>query len=319
MNRRDFLRSTTGLALAPAIVGSQKTFALAGRQGLEEPWKTLEYFSDHVRDRRILQPEVVFGASVQRLIELEATVCRRLIEPDFDYRPSRFTVKSLAKTIATEVDKIASEEKVEEGTALKQRMLATGISAWVRTHIPFNEALPVETVPHETQALYWTSATLLKQSRIFAVCAGYARLTQNLAEALGLKSLLVNGVLRDPGNSIPPRYTHSWNVFEFDVKESSSFYCPCDNTIGRINLKVARNLKGKIHHPECFPVYPAEWGYFLWRQRATAMDGDKPPAPEIALDTWDERTWRRLDRRTPEKLIPKVEAWFSGATIKIIP
>ena len=289
----------------------------------QEPWSTFRMFAEDAKDQRIWNPTQVFGVSADRLVELDAAITLSVIAEDFDYAPKKFKVDSLAAKIKEAALKLGIKEHIEPDSSLAQRVIAAGVNSWVRTHLSYNNALvDPKAQPYSVRALYWTSETLLQQKQCFAVCAGIGRLTHDLSVAAGLSSRLMLGVVRDYGNQIPASFTHIWAQHEFSSKDGgASFLCPSDNTIGRINLKRARELKGKIHSPCCLPAYPMDWGYYLWREHALGVDGisEKSVPENLKLQRCTEQEWRQVDRCGPESLLAKMEENMAGATVDIKP
>ena len=290
----------------------------------QEPWSTFRMFAEDAKDQRIWNPTQVFGVSADRLVELDAAITLSVIAEDFDYAPKKFKVDSLAAKIKEAALKLGIKEHIEPDSSLAQRVIAAGVNSWVRTHISYNNALLEDetSLPHATLALYWTSETLLQQRQCFAICGGFARLTHDLSIAAGLSSHLMLGVIRDDGNRIPSRRNHAWVQHEFPSKDgNASFFCSSDNTIGRINIKKAPELKGKIHSPCCLPAYPMDWGYYLWREHALGVDGisEKSVPENLKLQRCTEQEWRQVDRCGPESLLAKMEENMAGATVDIKP
>ena len=274
--------------------------------------------NQRVAEARV-SPLKAFALSEAQLGKLDDAVANAVIQPSYDFIAGKYTIQSLADELRKTSLQVLGELGITSNPSLVQRVEASAISSWVRTHIVYNEALPSGDVPNDVQALYWTSSTLLKQRHPWAVCAGYSRLTLDLSAALNLPCYDVLGVLRDPRNSIPPKWTHSWNIYVFRGIDGKLLATPCDNTISRISLNQARSLNGRIHHLDCFPNTSEEWGYFLWRQRCTANDGDKPIPEECALDKMTEQEWRRLELPVLEQFISQVEHFEPGATVRVNP
>ena len=285
----------------------------------DESEKALMWMASHRLTQATVPTSRAFGVSDAQLRSLDDSISKAVIDPAFDFGPGKFTVPSLAEHLRDVANRVLHDSGIRVNPGLEQRTQASAIASWVRTHLIYNEALPTPEVPHETQALYWTSSTLLMQKNAWAVCAGFSRLTQDLSKELQLPCYDVLGVLRGANNHTPSKWTHSWNVYVFRGLNGESFVTPCDTTISRVNLKTARDLKGQIHHLNCFPSTPEEWGYFLWRQRCTANDGDRPVPDECRLDDISEHEWRELRLPVLERFIPQVESYEAADTVRVKP
>lgn len=295
--------------------------------------EVLQYFAESIADSRAFDVRQVFGVDSRTLRALSILVCQRMIAPDMDHVPGQLTRAALAQRIRRGVKEVLGPLEVAEASVLGQRLLASGICDWVRTHMLYNNALGDNATPRDIKQIYWTTDTLLRAKNLYGVCAGYTRLTLDLSKQVGLECTLVNGLTRWGTNQFvdSPVGHHSWLVYAFRASvppgrkseqgAGDLFYCPADTTQGRVALERARKQHGHIPSPYCLPIHPIEWGYFVWREFGTDFDGRKPiPAHHpILISRWTLEEWKSMKPQGVQSLYRAIQPEMDSATVNHIP
>ena len=286
-----------GVATPPVAqnpVGRRGDF-VANRDELD----ALNAVSRSLQNPKATLEHATFGLDPALFRKARDAVALRMLARDLDHRPG-ITVQALASDIKHAAFSILSAEGIGPESSAGKRLLAQAVCDWVRSHVVYNEALEPESlavsawkydVPQAIRQRYWTTKTLLQAPRLFAVCAGYTRLTFDLSRAVGLDTYLVNGFTRFPKNQFSGRRNHSWNVFAIQT-DGTVAYIPADNARGRVELSRARSNLRLFDNPFVLPTASSDWGLFLWKQQASELDGGKELQPDalrlstLTLDEW---------------------------------
>ena len=207
MNRRDFLLSTTGLALAPTIVRGQATDNRV-RADIDP------YFIKHAAIFETSDGK--FGVSASELEELINKVCFRVYREAVPHVAGISTAR-LALLIRDEADSVMKQFAPQAAVLLKQWLYAEAVCAWVRTHVTFDKEL--EAMSGDVQHARTTPQSILNMEQPRTICSGYAQLARDLSRAtgrsVGLKCFYVGGWSRGYDGKTPEVSNHGWNCFQF--------------------------------------------------------------------------------------------------------
>ena len=289
--------------------------------------------TDYARDERIKNPESIYGVSIGQLEANCHQIGMRMIAANMDHDAS-LSVNELGQKISKAVTEVLNRLKVSPDSMQGQYLFARGLCDWVRTHLQFNAALaPIDLsiekweyrVPSAVMQRFWKSSLLLQEPRLLAICAGFATLTSDLSNAMGLDGKQVGGYTRWTRNTFGPKRNHVWMVFRFTNPAGEAFFCPADPTRARINIDRARKAGKVPPNPFLLPIHLTEWGVFIWQQQASQMEGGQKFEADYGLTKLTLNEWKsigaipELERLELERVVGRVLVESQYSTVNIIP
>ena len=194
-------------------------------------------------------------------------VYKRMLQPDMDHVPGR-SVRDLAGLIKQNtLDDIQRLHLASNPQLLRNWLLAEAVCAWVSTHVVADKAL--EAAPGPEKFRRAQSDVLLSFNPPAGICAGFSRLTFNLALEMGLNCSALGGEVRNPGITFLGHDNHGWVYFDF----GDGIETLADTTGARVNLLEARRINGKTHGDKLLPKSPMDFEMFLSQHYSIQLMG----------------------------------------------
>ncbi len=246
---------------------------------------SLNTFLNCLVDRRLRnQNYSEYGMSVEDIKTISKAITCEVISDKFNWEAG-LDSKSVATKIQNSVNGVLrSLGHTEISPSLRERLLFQAAYDFTRTHLSYNLFLTTAAgMARPIASQFWYSKDLYKMPSPFAVCPGYANITVDISKELGLNCFAVNGFTR-PGldskhlpsdlspESKPP---HKWVI----LVQSDGLLLPCDPSNGSVSLALARQSKGDIDEPACFPLTSTDWAIHA----------------AVYYPTQDNRTWKALE------------------------
>lgn len=217
---------------------------------------------------------------------LNTANARRLSQQDFSH------IDTIAKSIIYEGDSVDELSGILSQYAKTPAEKARIIYTWIAHNIKYD--VSALSALKDGQLPDVTVENVLRQRA--TICSGYANLYQELAEKMGLKSVIVEGYARGADFGILPsasQVNHGWNAVEID----GNWYL-IDVTWG------AGNVKNGVFYPEFEPFYFAP-----------------PPSQLIYTHFPQDSQWQLLDNpisRNEFDSLPRVYPPFFKHNIQLV-
>jgi hypothetical protein len=274
------------------------------------------------------------GKTREEIRTLRNRIGKRMVQPDLDHLQGT-SVEFLGQKIKKALDAEISDLSLSQESALYKFCLAEAVSDWVRSHVVTNRSLVKGTISQKTgisekeewkiRSEYWVPVTLLQKRELYAVCAGYSRLTYHVSRSLGLPVYNVIGYsrseLQNKGTNHSQPEDHSWDVLVLEGVASRRLLLFIDTSHGRVGLSKARTPGYDWVSPHIFPDTLESTSCFHYWHFASKIE-DKPELISLVQPlVLSQQDWRQsgtvksidvrrgqyfkdLNSATTEKLLP---------------
>lgn len=268
MNRRDFILSSTGLALESWT--RRETYGQSAKISKRYYWipqdfgvqaqfiSSCKFFTEKSQliDGRVLP----VGLTPLQFDYAINEVYKRMLEPDMDHLSGR-KVSELSDLIKSKTDDEMKRLGIDKNKPelLRKWLFAESVCAWVSTHIKCdNSILNASDRVKTTRSL---SRVTLKMAMPMAICSGITRLTCDIANHGGVIAHHLGGEYNRFGEPKLGHDNHGWTYFDF----GEGIECVADTTDAILPLSDARRANGKSHWSYLLPKSPLDWELFLAR------------------------------------------------------